>query len=139
MSIRSSRSRNCRDHTQRMLEISPLASPSSPASPVPSTDADDRARRHDRGLDRTIQAAYHDDHREDVVFTVRLQQATPATTPRPPAPTTIAHLARTSHFHRLARLPPRCPKLLHLGSTLACRYGRVSPIANYGDGRHHRH
>ncbi|KAL5989129.1 hypothetical protein ACLOJK_027231 [Asimina triloba] len=71
----SSRSQNCRDRTQRTLEISP---PSSPASPVPSIDADDRARHHDKGLYRTIQAAHHDDHREDDIFTVRLQPTTPA-------------------------------------------------------------
>ncbi|KAL5985307.1 hypothetical protein ACLOJK_027288 [Asimina triloba] len=60
-----------------------------PAQTRPSAASIDRARRHDKGLYRTIQAAHHDDHREDVVSTVYLQPASPATTPRSPAPTVI--------------------------------------------------
>ncbi|KAL5985306.1 hypothetical protein ACLOJK_027287 [Asimina triloba] len=90
-----------------------------PAQTRPSAASSDRARCHDRGLDRTIQVAHHDDHREDVVSTVRLQPASPATTPRPPAPTIMSPplLAPAS---AAAPTQPHAPPDRHRTSRLAC-------------------
>ncbi|KAL5981208.1 hypothetical protein ACLOJK_029129 [Asimina triloba] len=66
-----------------------------------SAVADERARCHDKGLDRTIQAAHHDDHHP---YSLRSSSS-----PSPAASNASARTA-SSRFQRVVR-PLQCPTL----------------------------